>query len=464
MTDKKVAESILHALEGGMVPENGLPYIAVGRKEEVEVITRDMDRIAQGYSTFRLLEGAYGTGKSFMAQLIKNEALLREFLVMDCELAAERKLCGSKKEGLETYRVLMSRLSSRSYPNGNALEHVLEKYIEKLTAIEEGLKGGQTPPGGQTPNEDSEGGQTPKDVSNGYSDQQNPGRAWPDMVKKEIQQLPHGYDFYEALTAYVEAYRKEDSDRKDNLLRWFRGEYANKTASRKACGISVVIEDENWFSYLKIWAIFFKEIGYTGLYVILDELTQITRNIVNSTTREHNFERLLSMYNDCYGNGARNMGIVLCGIPSSIHDSRRGIFSYEALKSRLNVSSLQGDEILGTPIIKLSMLTPEEFAVLLERVESLHAMLRDKEFYFTEEERIQFVDYEYRRIGAVNHLTPREFLRDFLTILNLKAEKRQEDSMEDFLYKGTGLETTPSMIGQEDLEEEETLRYEGFTL
>ena len=437
MIDKKVAESILHTLEGGMVPENGLPYIAVGRKEEVEVITRDMDRIAQGYSTFRLLEGAYGTGKSFMAQLIKNEALLREFLVMDCELAAERKLCGSKKEGLETYRVLMSRLSSRSHPNGNALEHVLEKYIEKLTAIEEGQG-----------DEDRE-------------------RDWMVQVKKEIQQMPHGYDFYEALTAYVEACRKGDPDRKDNLLRWFRGEYANKTASRKACGIPVVIEDENWFSYLKIWAVFFKEIGYTGLYIILDELTQITRNIVNSTTREHNFERLLSMYNDCYGKVARSMGIILCGIPSSIHDSRRGIFSYEALKSRLDVSSLQGDEILGTPIIKLSMLTPEEFAVLLERVESLHAMLHGKEFYFTEEERIQFVDYEYRRIGAVNHLTPREFLRDFLTILNLKAEKRQEDTMEDFLYKGTGLETTPSMIGQEDLddlEEEETLKYEGFTL
>lgn len=444
MIDKKVAESILHTLEGGMVPENGLPYIAVGRKEEVEVITRDMDRIAQGYSTFRLLEGAYGTGKSFMAQLIKNEALLRGFLVMDCELASERKLCGSKKEGLETYRVLLSRLSSRSRPNGNALEHVLEKYIGKLT-----------------------GSRDEQSLTEETNDRAATKKNWPEQVKKEITQLPHGYDFYEVLTAYVEACRKEDSDRKDNLLRWFRGEYANKTASRKACGISVVIEDENWFSYLKIWAVFFREIGYTGLYVILDELTQITRNIVNSTTREHNFERLLSMYNDCYGNGARNMGIVLCGIPSSIHDSRRGIFSYEALKSRLDVSSLQGDEILGTPIIKLSMLTPEEFAVLLERVESLHAMLHDKDFYFTEEERIQFVDYEYRRIGAVNHLTPREFLRDFLTILNLKAEKRQEDSMEDFLYKGTGLETTPSMIGQEDLddlEEEETLKYEGFTL
>ncbi len=438
MIEKKTAQGILHALEGGMVPENGLSYIAVGRKEEVEVITRDMDRIAEGYSTFRLLEGAYGTGKSFMARLIKNEALFRGFLVMDCELAADRKLCGSKKEGLETYRVLLSRLATREQPEGGALEQVLDRYAEK---------------------------------------RQEAG-SWEESLKNHIQKLPHGYDFYELVLAYGEACLKGDRERKDNILRWFRGEYANKTAARKACGFSEIIEDGNWFSYLKIWAVFFKEIGYTGLYVILDELTQITRNIVNSTTREHNFERLLSMYNDCYGNGAGHMGIILCGIPSSIHDSRRGLFSYEALKSRLNVSALQGDEILGAPIIKLSMLTPEEFAVLLERVEAMHAMLymekdgegadrEEERFYFTEEERIQFVDYEYRRIGAVNHLTPREFLRDFLTILNLKAEKRAGDSMEDFLYKGTGLETTPSMIGQadlDDLDEEETLKYESFTL
>ena len=435
MIDKKIAQGILHALEGGMVPENGLPYIAVGRKEEVEVITRDMDRIAEGYSTFRLLEGAYGTGKSFMARLIKNEALFRGFLVMDCELAADRKLCGSKKEGLETYRVLLARLSSKEKPGGNALESVLDRFAGSFT-------------GGEASEED---------------------RA--KSLKKQIQQLPHGYDFYEVLCAYAEAFDKQDQDRKDNLLRWFRGEYVNKTTSRKACGFAEIVEDGNWFSYLKIWAAFFKALGYTGLYVILDELTQITRNIVNSTTREHNFERLLSMYNDCYGNGADHMGIILCGIPSSIHDSRRGLFSYEALKSRLNVSSLQGDEILGAPIIKLSMLTPEEFAVLLERVEAMHYMLHKEgsegEFYFTEEERIQFVDFEYRRIGAVNHLTPREFLRDFLTILNLKAEHRAEDTMEDFLYKGTGLETTPSMIGQadlDDLEEEESLKYEGFTI
>lgn len=439
--NRKTAESILHALEGGMVPENGLPFIAVGRKEEVEIVTRDMDKIAEGYSTFRILEGAYGTGKSFMAQLIKNEALLRNFVVMDCELAPERKLCGTKKEGLETYRMLMSRLSTRECPSGGALSVILSAYTSSLQkeASDQGI---------------SEPGEILTFMETRGAD-----------LKKQIEEMPHGFDFYEALHLYMEstAYGREEEAGK--VVRWFRGEFHTKTEAKKAIGLPVIVEDGNWFAYIKLFAAFVKAAGYTGMYMILDELTQITRNIVNSTTREHNFERLLSMYNDCYGNGARYMGIVLCGIPSSIHDTKRGIFSYEALKSRLSVSRLQGDELLGAPILKLSMLTAEEFAALIERVEAMHAMLHGKEGYFTEEERLTFVNYEYQRIGAASHLTPREFIRDFLTILNLKAGKRPEDSMEDFLLRNGGIEMTASMIGKDDEEDEEiVMKYESFRL
>ena len=202
-----------------------------------------------------------------------------------------------------------------------------------------------------------------------------------------------------------------------------------------------------------------------GIYVLLDELTQITRNIVSSITREHNFERLLSMYNDCYGNEARYMGIILCGIPSSIHDRKRGIFSYEALKSRLSNSALQGDEIYHAPIIRLTMLTAEEFVTLLERLEDMHAILNDRERYFTEEERILFVNYEYRRIAATDHLTPREFIRDFLTILDLKSTVRAGDGMKDFLSGQKKMTMTGSMIGAQDAEPPEISgKYEGFTL
>ena len=441
MVNERIARGILHALEGGMVPENGLPYIAVGRKEEVEVITRDMERVAEGHSTFRLLEGAYGTGKSFMARLIKNEALLRDFVVMDCELAPERKLCGTKKEGLETYRMLMSRLSTRTCPSGGALAEILDSYVYQLRKEAR-----------------SQGMDSPEEIL-AHMDEASAD------LKKKIEDLPHGFDFYEALRLYMACTVHKREEEKNQVLKWFRGEFHTKTEARKTIGLPVIVDDASWFSYVKLLAVFVKEAGYTGLYMILDELTQITRNIVNATTREHNFERLLSIYNDCYGNGARYMGIILCGIPSSIHDSRRGIFSYEALKSRLSVSRLQGDDLVGSPIIKLSMLTPEEFATLCERVEEMHAMLHGRENWFTEEERLAFVTCEYKRIGAASHLTPREFIRDFLTILNLKAEKRPDDSMEDFLYRGGGIEMTASMIDQEEEEDDEIeMRYEGFTL
>lgn len=439
--NKRIAKTVLHALAGGTVPDNGLQYIAVGRKDEVAAITHDMDQVSEGYSTFRLLEGAYGTGKSFMAKLVKNEALLRGFVVMECELAPERKLCGTKKEGLETYKCLMSRMCTRTSPSGNALEEVLDTYLYdcQARAVQKGLEDGQ-------------------DV---FNDILKTGVC----LKKKIEALPHGFDFYEVLLRYVHGYVLEDIREKDQALKWFRGEFHNRTEAKAALKVSAVIGDGDWFSYMKIWAVFMKEIGYQGLYILLDELTQITRNIVNSITREHNFERLLSMYNDCYGNEARYMGIILCGIPSSIHDRKRGIFSYEALRSRLSNSELQGGEVYRAPVIQLSMLTAEEFMALIERLESMHAMLHEREAYFSEEERIQFVKYEYRRIAAANHLTPREFIRDFLTILDLKSTVREDDTMEAFLSGQKGIALSGSMIGAADRGQEESAgKYEGFTL
>lgn len=439
--NKRIAKTVLHALAGGTVPDNGLPYIAVGRKDEVAAITRDMTQVAEGYSTFRLLEGAYGTGKSFMAKLVKNEALLRGFAVMECELAPERKLCGTKREGLETYRCLLARMSTRTCPGGGALEEVLDTYLYdcRQRAGEKGISGTEE--------------LLQEILSSGQP------------LRKKLEALPHGFDFYEVFRQYIEGYLKGEPERKNCALRWMRGEYRSRTEAKKTLRVNAVIGDGDWFSYLKLWAVLVREVGYAGLYVLLDELTQITRNIVNSITREHNFERLLSMYNDCYGNEARYMGIILCGIPSSIHDRRRGIFSYEALKSRLSNSALQGDEIYHAPIIRLSMLTAEEFMTLLERLEDMHAMLNDRGRYFTEEERILFVNYEYRRITAADHLTPREFIRDFLTILDLKSTVRAEDGMQDFLGGEKKVEMTGSMIGAQDVEAAECLgKYEGFTL
>lgn len=439
--NQRIARTVLHALAGGTVPDNGLQYIAVGRRDEVAALTRDMEQAAEGFSTFRLLEGAYGTGKSFMAKLVKNEALLRGFAVMECELAPERKLCGTKREGLETYRYLTAHTSTRTCPGGNALEEILDTWLYHCRE--------QAEKKGLTDRRDLE------EIIFEHAEH----------IKKKLNALPHGFDFYEVFRIYVQSCLEGDQTQKDRALRWMRGEYRNRTEARTALGVHTIIEDGNWFSYLKLWAVLIREMGYTGLYVLLDELTQITRNIVHAASREHNFERLLSIYNDCYGNEARYMGIILCGIPSSIHDRKRGIFSYEALKSRLSDSALQGEDRYHAPIIRLSMLTAEELVTLLERLEAMHALLHEREGYFTEEERIQFVNYEYRRIAAADHLTPREFIRDFLTILDLKSTVRTEDGMDDFLKGQKKVALGGSMIGSADMESEELSgKYEGFRL
>ena len=230
--NKRIAKTILHALAGGTVPDNGLQYIAVGRKDEVAAIVHDMEQVAEGYSTFRLLEGAYGTGKSFMAKLIKNEALLRGFVVMECELAPERKLCGTKREGLETYRCLLSRMSTRTCPSGNALEEVLDTYLYDCQerAREKGL---------------AEDGEILEDILES-------GQA----IRKKIEALPHGYDFYETLLQYIRGYLLKEPERKNHALRWMRGEYRNRTEAKKALGVNAVITDGDWFSYMKIWALF----------------------------------------------------------------------------------------------------------------------------------------------------------------------------------------------------------------
>lgn len=448
--NQRIAKNILHVLAGGTVPDNGLQYIAVGRRDEVEAFTRDMDKIEEGYSTFRLLEGPYGSGKSFMSKLIKNEALLRGFVVLECELAPERKLCGTKREGLETYKCLMAKASTRTCPTGGALEELLDGYLYSLEeqARQPGL-----------PERAQQNGRTEEEE---VCEEVLLSCA---SLRKLIENLPHGFDFYHVFCRYARSWVTHDEDGVAAAMRWFRGEYQTKTEAKRALQASDIVTDENWFSYIKIWAVLVREIGYQGLYVILDELTQITRNITNAITREHNFERLLSMYNDCYGSDARYMGIVLCGIPSSIHDTKRGIFSYEALRSRLDVSKLQGSELYNSPIIKLSMLTKEEFVALIGKLDAMYAMVHqgEQETYFSEEEQIAFVTYEYRRIAAANHLTPREFIRDFLTILDLKATSRPQDGMREFL--GGGIHMTESMIGAGERESAAGAgKYENFSL
>ncbi|HIX25110.1 MAG TPA: ATP-binding protein [Candidatus Lachnoclostridium avicola] len=395
---RRIAQAILNSLKGGVVPRIGLPYIAVGRKNEIEALLHDVDIIAEGGASFRFIVGRYGSGKSFLIQTIRNYVMDKGFIVADADLSPERRLQGTRGQGLATYRELIRNLSTKTRPEGGALTLVLDRWISSVQteAVEET---------GLTPGDP---GLTKAVDQKIY------------QVTSAVSELVHGFEFARLLSLYYHAYVDGDDDTKGKVVRWFRGEYALKREAKEELGVNIIITDDDWYDYLKIFAVFFRLAGYTGMMIMIDELVNLYK-IPNAITRQYNYEKLLTMYNDTLQGKARYLGIIMGATPQAIEDKRRGVYSYEALRSRLSEGkfSRPGARDLLAPVIRLEPLTPEEMLVLCEKLSAMHAGLYGYEKKIGTEELAQFIKMEYGRIGADQNITPREVIRDFIELLDL---------------------------------------------
>ena len=235
-----------------------------------------------------------------------------------------------------------------------------------------------------------------------------------------LEGMVHGFDFAKVINMYYEAYEESDDEKKSKVLKWFRGEYSTKTEAKNELGINIIITDDNWYAYVKLFAIFLVNAGYKGMLMLIDELVNLYR-IPTSVTRQYNYEKILTMYNDTLQGKAKYLGIIMCGTPQCIEDTRRGLFSYEALRSRISYGKLNQEEYkdMLAPIIQLNPLTYEEMLILIEKVADIHATLFDYTPKLTQEDFISFIQIEYGRVGASTHLTPREVIRDFIELLNI---------------------------------------------
>lgn len=389
---KRIAAVIINSLKGGVVPRIGLPYITVGREREIEALLHDLALVADGGASFRFLVGRYGAGKSFLLQTIRTHAMGRDFVVADADLSPERRLQGNQGQGLATYKELIRNLSTKTRPEGGALSLVLERWARNLTE--------------------------------GASDPMAPLKA----SLAPIRELVHGFDFCRVLEAYYAAYLEGDEERQALCAKWLRGEYRTKTESKSELGINACIGDDDWYEYLKLFAQFLVGAGYQGLIVLVDELVNLYK-IPNSITRQYNYEKILTMYNDTLQGKAHHLGIIMGGTPQSIEDRRRGVFSYEALRSRLAQGRFAGEGMTDmlAPVIHLNPLTHEELLVLTEKLADIHAG------YFGYERRLQtsdladFLTVEFGRVGADSHLTPREVIRDFIELLDILYQNPEAD-------------------------------------
>ena len=395
---KRVAAVILNSLKGGVVPRIGLPYITVGRETEIRALLTDLSLIADGGASFRFLVGRYGAGKSFLLQTIRTHAMGEGFVVADVDLSPERRLQGGQGQGLATYRELIRNLSTKTRPEGGALNLILDRWVASTL--------------------DTRASEDTGD------DDESHMRAQLD----ELEEMVHGFDFARMLVRYRTAALEGDDEVKSCVTRWLRGEYRTKTEAKADLGTSTIITDDDWYDYVKLLARFLVGAGYKGLIVMIDELVNLYK-IPNAITRQYNYEKILTMYNDTLQGKAHHLGIIMGGTPTSIEDRRRGVFSYEALRSRLTQGRFAREDMrdMLAPIIRLHPLTYEELLVLIEKLGQIHAGYFGYEDTITDKDLAAFLQIEFGRVGADTHLTPREVIRDFIELLDIAYQNPDVD-------------------------------------
>lgn len=400
---KRIAQTLINSLKGGVVPRIGLPYITVGRKNEIQVLLHDVDIISDGGASFRFIVGRYGSGKSFLLQTIRNHVMDRGFIVADADLSPERRLQGTKGQGLATYRELIGNLSTKTKPEGGALSLILDRWINSVQSS-------AVADSGLTPGDDNLTKIVDKKI---YE------------VTSSLSEMVHGFEFARLISAYYHAYVNGDDETKMKIIHWFRGEYSTKRESKEELGVNIIISDDDWYDYLKLFATFFRLAGYVGMMIMIDELVNIYK-ISNSITRQNNYEKILTMYNDTLQGKAKYIGIIMGATPQTIEDKRRGVFSYEALRSRLSEGkfSKPGVRDLLAPVIRLEALNAEEMLILCEKLTDIHADLYDYEKKLSINDLAGFVKIEFERVGADLNITPREVIRDFIELLDLMYQHK----------------------------------------
>lgn len=379
-------DAVIQSLRAGVVPRAGQHLIQVGRGREVETLVGDIDRIADGGSTFRFVIGEYGAGKTFFLNLIRAVAMERKLVVASADLNPDRRLHASGGQARSLYAELMRNLATRTKPEGGALAGVVEKFI--ATARTDAKSTGQT------------------------------SEAIIRARLEQLTELVNGYDFADVIAAYCRGAEEGQEQLKSDAIRWLRGEFSTRTDARAALGVRSIVDDASVYDQLKLMARFVRLAGFGGLLVSLDELVNLYK-LANTQARNANYEQLLRMLNDSLQGTAVGLGFVLGGTPEFLMDTRRGVYSYSALQSRLaqNTFAVDGLVDFSGPVVRLSALTAEDFYLLLGKIRHVHASGDAGRYLLPDPAIASFMEHCAGRIGDNFFRTPRTTITAFINLL-----------------------------------------------
>ncbi len=381
--------AIIQSLRAGVTPRIGLEYIQVGRVNEVKALIEDLDNIEQGGSAFRIIIGDFGAGKSFFLQLIRYIALEKGMVVVNADMSPDRRLFASNGQARNLYKELARNLATRAHPEGNAMIPLVEKFITEQRRIA-----------------DAEG----KDVERVIKDKLN-----------SLSELVDGYDFAQVIATYWKAYNEGNEDLKNNVIRYLRGEYTSRADARRDLGVRAIVEDNNVYDHIKLLARFVTQAGYKGLLVNLDEVVNLYK-LPSQRARSSNYEQVLRILNDCLQGSAESLGFLLGGTPEFLMDQRKGLYSYEALHSRLaenTFAQIANVVDYHSPILMLQNLSPEEIYVLLFNIRNVFAGGNKDKYILPDEALKAFLEHCSKNIGDAYFRTPRNTIKAFVDLLSI---------------------------------------------
>jgi hypothetical protein len=405
---RRERDAILQSLQAGLVPRLGLHLIQVGRKDEMIASLADLERIETGGAAFRIVMGRFGSGKSFMLNVVRAAALQKKLVVIQADMSMERRIHASGGEARALYSELVKNLAIKTKPDGGALRNLCEGWI---SGIQSEVK------------------------SAGGSDDEVKRRIYEDL--KDIKDCVGGFEFAQVLEKYYEGYATGNDGLQDAAMRWLRGEFTTKTDARTALGVRRIIDDENFYDSLKLLAAFCVKAGYAGLLVNLDEMVVLSHRLPSARARQSNYEAILTMLNDCLQGVVKNLGFILAGTDEFLEDQRRGLYSYEALRSRLaqNRFAGQGVKDFSGPVIRLQTMSPEDLYVLLENIRHVHAFGDPSKHLLPDEALKAVLKKASETLGADYYKTPRDTIRYFVGLLNV-IEQNPGRSWQSFLGAG----------------------------
>lgn len=409
----KEATAIINSLVGGVVPKIGVQHITVGRSEEINAIVAALDDVKNGHSIIKFWIGDFGSGKSFMMHLLNTVALKQKFVVTNADFTPDNRLYSNDGKAVALYSAIMDNIAIQTKPEGGALPTLLEKWIEQVII--------KTSQDNNIPLANIRGDQYLSLIQ--------------DNIMKTISEITEvgGFDFGTVVVRYYEGYIKGDEQLRRNALKWLKGEYNTKTEAKQDLGIREIINDLNYYDMLKNFCKLFVSMGYSGFMINLDEAINLYK-ISTSVMREKNYEKILTIYNDCFQGKVSNLFFNFAGTKEVLENERRGFFSYHALKSRLQTNKFETLEIrdFAQPVIRLFPLDHNEIFVLLKKLKAIFDFNYKVSTNVTDDDIQSFMEEMFNKPGASEFLTPREVIRDFLNILNILRQNPDLDKAKLF--------------------------------